>query len=492
MTESVTEERPPRDDRPWYRRWVPGWRAITVLAVLLLAMPVSVRWYRLWWLPNVPVPFDEEAFNELPAVGLGHDEHAFTHFQRAQMLIKPLPKAPEFWERFAEPVHPSVWDEFPEEARQWVMDGQPVIEHLRRGGRCKSGQILIPRQYNFMVMLPHAQGMRDLQRLSNLDVIRLLHAGETQDAVGQLHDVYRAHRFLGPRGCNIERLIGIACHSVQLRGWQMWCRHPNVTAEDLEAALGRLRQDWKLTPLPSDNFKVEYSSIVNELKYPMTNVLNEFDQSVDRWTIEHAGLSTAPLTQSLSANAKGWQIPILWVAGEPERSQRGARLWLTQMLKTCDLPRAQQPASQSAVLRLPETAERTAGLTAAQLDERIMATLLSAIMPATDQVQRAIWAEAGRQTMLELEMELQILIRRRGLQSREALEAALENYAWPTDLAAADGTPIRHRFTDEGLKLWSLSWDGADQDGTTENQGGRGIDSVTVIPWPSAPLERIE
>lgn len=484
MTETIPDDPPLRDHRPWYRRWVPGWRTMTVLAALVLATPVSVRWYRLWWMPNVPVPFDEEAFNEPPSVGMGHEQHAFTHFQRAQMLIKPLPNATAFWERFSAPVEPSVWEDFPEEARQWVIDGQPVIEHFRRGGQCDVAQFLLPRQYNFMVTLPYAQGMRDLQRLSNLDVIRLLHAGETQEVAGQLHDAYRAHRFLGQRGCSIERLIGIACHAVQLRGWQMWCRHPNVTAEDLEAALARLRHDWQMTPPPSDNFKVEYFSIVNELNYPMTIVLDEFDQSIDRWAIEHVGMSTAPITNSLTANAKGWQIPILWVGGEPERSQRGARLWLTHMLKTCDLPRAQQPASHTDWLGLPETPEPTAGLTAAQLDNRLRSTLLQAVLPASEQVLRAIWGEAGRQTMLELELELQILIRRQGIDSRETLETALENYHWPVDPAAADGTPIRHRFTDEGLKLWSLAWDGMDQDGATENQGGRGIDSVTVIPWP--------
>lgn len=484
MTEAVPENLPLRDHRPWYRRWAPGWRMITVLAVLLLATPVSVRWYRLWWLPDVPAPFDVEAFNEIPAAAIGNEEHAFTHFQKAVFLHKTPPKWSDFWQWFADQPETVAWNDLPDEIRQWVIDQRPVIEHFRRGGRCAIGQMHLPRSYNFLMGLPLQQEVRGLERLAHLDALRLLHDGQTQEAAELLHDTYRAHRLLGQRGCNIERLIGIACHAVMMKPWQAWCRHPNVTAEELEAALSRLRQDWQMTAPPSDAFKVEYFSVINELKYPMTNVLDIFDSSVDSWAIRRVGLSTAPLTNSFSAKAKGWQIPFLWIAGEPERSTRGARLWLTHQLRTCDLPRAAQPPLHAGMLRLPDTPELTGGLTATQLNDRLEPTLLISILPASEQMLRATWAEAGRQTLLELELELQILIRRQGIDSRESLEAVLENYAWPVDPSAADGTPIWHRFTDDGLKLWSLSWNGTDQDGATESKG-QGIDSVVVIPWPT-------
>src|SRR5262249_34028512 len=106
----------------------------------------------------------------------------------------------------------------------------------------------------------------------------------------------------------------------------------------------------------------------------------------------------------------GWQNWIFWALGEPEVSQRANRLLVAHCLKTCDLPRPQQPPVLPGSFQLRNTPDRTAGLTAQELNRKLECCLLAYSVGTLSDPSR-VWEEAARQTLLETELSLQILIR---------------------------------------------------------------------------------
>jgi hypothetical protein len=308
-----------------------------------------------------------------------------------------------------------------------------------------------------------------------------------------LQDSFRASRHLGRRGCIIERLIGVACHAYMVPMWQQWSRHPGVTEADLEAALARLRDDWKMTPPISDQMKIEYLMVMNEGKMPMTMLRSEFGDAIDEAAIQRLGLSAKGVLSKLDTFVPYWQIPVLWTCGEPELSARAVRLYMAHELKTCDLPYAQQPERISGAFPLCRIPEGTSGLSAEAIRDRIQMTFASYLLGALGSVQQSVRNEAGREALLETELELQMRYRHGGGTSRADAEQLLSDFPWPVDPCSAEGKPILFRFADEGLVLWSVSWDGIDQGGELEPpQANRGQDTVVVIPWPGEGSARAE
>ncbi len=480
MTEAIVADQPDRPFVPGYRRWIPGWRMIGAIVLLIVALPLGVRWSRLWWLPAVPEPFDVEAFCESPMRG----ENAYDLFRKAVFQHVRIPNEAEFFELQGQRGASITWNETPESIRKWVDSEQAVMDLFRQGGRCADASFLSPRHYTITTMLPVQQEMRDLFRLAYFDVLRRLDEGNTREAAEVLHDSFRVSRHLGRRGCAIERLIGVACHAHLMPMWQQWSRHPQVTAEELEAALARLREDWQGTSPLSDQLKVDYLTIMNETKMPMAMFRDELSDSVERTAIKRLGLSAGALLGPLDRSVPYWQVPVLWTIGEPELSIRAVRLFTTHELKTCDLPLDQQMAQSSDAITTPELRERTAGLTADQIDQRVRSTFVIDLFGPMHSIRRAIRNEAARQVLLEAELRLQIDFRRERVASRSDAERLASRFEWPVDPCSAEGQPIRFRFAEEGLVIWSLSWDSVDQGGVVSAGVNRDQDLVVVIPWP--------
>lgn len=480
MREAALIDKPDRRYVPWYRRCIPSWRTVAVAVLILLATPFAIRWYRLWRMPDVPLPFDVEAFSELPL----SEDNAFTHFQKAVFQHRGFNFQPGVYERLFDSSVPVAWSDVPEDVQTWVMNEQPALSLFRRAGRCPTAAFIPADRYTYTTLLPMQQTLRDFFRLTYLDVLRLLDEGNTREAAEVLHDSFRASRHLGRRGCMIERLIGAACHNLLVPRWQEWSRHPHVAAEDLEAALDRLREDWQLTPPPSDNLKVECLMIIDGTRPPMTYLRDEFNDAIDKLSKKYRGTSAKSTISRINATIPNWQFPILWVIGEPELTSRAARLWLTHELKTCDLPSAEQPSRVAGHFQLCDPPDLTAELTATRLNQRLEMSLLKLVEPATGQCFEAIRREAGRQTLLEIELLLQIRYRRNHVASQEGVEPWLADFPWPVDPCSPAGALIQYRATEEGLKIWSVGSDGLDQGGQHDNSPIP-PDIVVTIPWPT-------
>ena|GEM_PF-4684199 len=474
-SDSPPETFPARRYLPWYRRCLPSWRTVAIAMLLLLATPFAIRGYCLWRIPDVPVPFDVEAFCELPSI----EDNAYTDFARAANLLTPLTLDSETSNRWPDRL---VWSELPAALRTAVIAQRPALDAYREGAARASSSLVPPQKYTISISLPVVRSARELQRLAYLDALRLMDVGNHREAAEVLHSAVRASRHLGRRGCMLERLVGSACHANVMPGWHQWSRDPNVTADDIETALVRLRADWKLTPPPSDSYKAEYFFIVNESKWPMRLLWDEINDMIDGWTTKKLGFSAYPTLAKVNTRVPGWQIPILWIMGEPERTARAGRLFLSHELKYCDLPFTEQPVQLPNAHRLHQGTELVAGLTATELNQRLDGTFFGTFNLQGPFLQ-AMRAEAARQTLLETELEWQIRLRRANAITRADAEALLAEFPWPVDPCCKAGKPIQYRVTEDGLVIGSLGRDGIDQRGDPSST--LRDDEVIVIPWPS-------
>lgn len=469
---------------PWYRRCVPSRRTVAIALLVLIALPFCIRWYRLSLLPDVPLPFDLDEFStaDLPA-----EENAFHFF--GQIRAPALPANDgyfKFQEQYIESARTGsriTWVEVPGDVQSSLKQAQTSIELFRAGGRCADSFYIPTQSYTSSTLLPVIQQLRPVQWMVALDVLRRLGEDDTHGAIEELHDAYRATRHCGRRGCLIERLVGSAMLKNSLPAWHQWSRHPDVTAEELQTALDRLRSDWAMTPVASDHHKVEVVMLLNEARLPV----NMYRASLDELA---ANLLTKPLNGQanakslisfVSAKVPGWQRPVLWLIAEPEVSCRAGKLKLTQELRYCDLPAGEQPARLSGKAGVFDSPDLTAGLTAEELNRRISRTLIDDFYPVQnfENVQRC---EAAGQLLLETELRLQIAFRQTRNLNSETAETWLTQFDWPIDPCDAQRRPIHYRIEEAGLVIWSVGTNRADDDGKFDPHPNDDI--VVTIPWP--------
>lgn len=462
---------------PWYRRCVPSRRTVALVLLLIAATPFCIRWYRLSLLPDVPVPFDVEAFCQVPE---NNEENAFYYFAEAEKYHHKPRWSDEMGERWGKSL---IWSDIPDAIQSAVIKQQPAVELYRRGGRCSTASYIPPQDYR-AVMVPHTViAMRGMQRTCNLEFLRLMHEGKYKVAAEHLHDTYRASRHLGRRGVLMERLVGIACLASLLPGWHEWSRQPEISSEQIEAALARIREDWKLTPPLSDSLRADFFVVANETKPPHMLLTAAFNDDFDAIARRLFGHSAKPLMAKLDSIFPNWQRPLLWTLGEPELTQRAAKLFVCHELKYCDLKYAEQPPILEHGSRLHYGDDRTAGLSAIDLGQRLDQSMLSAFHWQVF----SMWhtrREAAQQALLEVELELQSRFRRALVKSAADAELVLHNFTWPIDPCDAEGRSILYRPEESGLVVWSRGHNGVDDGGDVNDWSEP--DVIVTIPWPAA------
>lgn len=469
---------------PPRRRWLTRRRVVAAALLFVLLTPVGIRWYKLWRMPDVPAPFDVEAFAEFP---YPEDENAFFHFRLAAAQHQNSRRDFFGLDRFFERGESVTWSDLTDDIQTWVDQEQFALGLFREGGRSPAARSMLPgttavnNQYATLLRSIH-----DLHKLATFDALRLMDAGKTQEAAEVLHDAFRASRLLGQRGPRLERGVAKSCHAILMPGWHQWTRHPNVTAEELESALSRLRNDWKLTPPYSEGLKFDYLDNIDELTRSSDSLKFSFDRSFGKFVEGHRQAWFKNVIPHLDKAVPAWRAPILWTMGEPELTRRAYHLWLSHELPSCDLPNAQLPSTISGRQQLFSQPERTAGLTPGELQQRLDTSQFSEMMPPLKGGLFAQWEEAARQTLLEIEFEWQIRWRRSKVSSQADAERLLSDFAWPIDPCSPDGKPIQHRITAAGLVIWSLGPNGTDQGGNFEDVGFP-EDSIVLIPWPDEP-----
>jgi hypothetical protein len=477
-SEPAPEDLPARRYVPWYRRWLPSRRTVAVVAILVLSTPVVIRNYRLWRMPDVPVPFDLDAFFALPE---DIEDNANFFFEQAEAQHDPRGFTDTLFVQWHENGGAISWEDVPASARAWAEQERPALERYRRAAQCPTCVMLSPKKYYHICSAPSATFHRDFVQVVIIEALRLMNEGDTNGAAELLHDAFRATRHAGNRAGDHGRGIGAIGHYYLTPAWHVWSRHPDVTAEQLTTALGRLLRDWELTPPPSDQLKIEYATLVNEAKPPQKLLNRTFDHLLDDYCVREMELSTRGIARTMNGAIPGWQRPILWCIGEPELSLRAARLYITHEMRTCDLPLAQQPPRFTDGAQLRQADVVIGGLTASELNQRIDSAMFTEMF--FRRFNNDYGYEAAHQILLETELRLQMLYREQNCTSRDQAKPLLATFEWPVDPTDPQGGVVRHRSSDEGIRIWCVGPNGVDDQGEFPKRENHG-DIVVIIPWP--------
>lgn len=285
-----------------------------LLLGLLLLSPLLFRAYRIASVPDIGEPFDVEAFG---TVDIPPDENAMTQYAKAAALIingtfpsEDLDKALEGdWEQTSEPV------------RKWLDDNQPALAEWKKGTERALAVVVPPKDTTIETSLELVESLRELNRLSRLQVEHLRFQNDLEAAKDWLNAALRASRHLGQNGGLIERLTGIACR-VSLTGTlDRWAADSRTGEHLLRMALREFESADAITPAFSMALRCEYLMWRNTLKMNREAALYEY------WpeTYERYGKGGA------------------FVLGESEFSERLVALVFQNWLEHADTPGWKRP-----------------------------------------------------------------------------------------------------------------------------------------------------
>jgi hypothetical protein len=290
-------------------------------AALTIVLAIAAGGFAVWWLnslnglPDIGDPFDVAEFRtfDLPDAA-----NAFTYYGKATDALKPLPELPRARPGASRQV---AWSQAHPQLREWVSANGPAIDLFQKGAAMNDaisrppGAIATGRQGRYLSPL--------VIELMVLDAGKRQQRGDLGGAWECLRGVLRAAAHLRRHGSFHERFMANLHLDAQRAAMGRWLADPKTTTAQLRAALDEV---VATKPMPEwDVFSVKCSYV-------------EFMESLDRPT----SVVNRGLEQRLAYRLGDMQVPPdvavyffaveRFVAREPERSKRAARLLFANWL----------------------------------------------------------------------------------------------------------------------------------------------------------------
>lgn len=294
------------------------------LVILGLLASGVIRTVRLWGVPGAPEPFDVAAFE---ATSVPDEQNAFVLFRKArQELGDPSGTWPLYGSRTAG----REWIDSESAVRDWVAMSRPALEVWRSGtdrpdarvARSAAGwssEGLDPNLPNWL-------------RLALMEANRLEEAGDLAGAWRWHKARLRAPLLIARRGGGFERGWSSYFFEEVAHRARGWAEHDEMTAPLLRAAIADVEAMASLHGSEADSLKRDYLQLRAEI--------------ADPWLAARIGEPTAGGPTAPAAGLPAYQVPLpqplqglrtrvdAFLAGEPERSRRVARMvyanWLAQ------------------------------------------------------------------------------------------------------------------------------------------------------------------
>jgi hypothetical protein len=455
--------------RGWWKPWDWSTRAwVLAICVLALVSPLLTRWFFLWQVPDVTLPFNVEDVVQREIL---KDDDAMVRYASALLSDRfeggftpdenSFHSMVEFYEAEEEAVAKPdrKWDK---RFDTWLLSKKVALDEYRLASemRYASGPSLKSADVNTMVGVH--QDSRKLVRLASLEAIR-------QERMGEFDVAWNWHlanlRFA--RHCQMPRylichLIGIGARSYAYRGIARWAEHASLSSDQLQVARQELLTDRDMSIPNSELIKSEYLILKNSMKLAeMPNHLLTF------WRF------AAPELPLILA---GKRI-VLWTIGQPEVVLRLARQELVNNLEQIDVPPHLRCQSDSykyeVVFQTDQRARRIRG----QLDSaRLLATIETDLEKLTGlegrllgarNIDRANRADAARRCALDVALAAHQYQRRHG-EFPATIEQLVPEYleTIPFDPMSEIGVSIHYRRAETGEAIvWSIGYDGIDDGG---------------------------
>lgn len=459
------------------RRW-----ALTLLAVMLVS-PFLTRWYCLWLVPDVALPFDEAEF--LSAENVADEDDAFVEYQAA---VRSVVASGSKWVAKGASTA-DVWLSIdqaimnPDQPRdpkldEWIGDNTSTLDHYRRGGEKPHAKGPSLRTMDVTTMLSAHNDLRRLAQLARVQAQICEEAGDV-DSAWQWHRAnLQCARHAETPKIDICRLVGMAIRSHAISGIVRWSESPLVNARQLRTARAEIQAETARRTLRSDCSNGEYLL--------SRNTLSRKDAPNHLLPTLNSGIAKDPAWLPLKRIG-------LWFVGQPEVMLRLQRQLLVNNRRSIDLPLNQRarvlPCDGAVVI---DTTEKRSG---GQLDPGTLAKSLSKSPWQLDEyrksvsaphVDEAIRREDGRLFALMIVLACQEYHRDHA-KFPASLEDLIPNYleAIPFDPMLATAVRIQYRLNPDGdAVVWSVGQNGVDDDGDVDALGRIDKDTGYQISKP--------
>ncbi len=302
----------------------------------MLASPFLTRWYCLWQIPDVALPFDEAEF--LRGEDVAEEDDAFVEYQaaihtftanRSKWMINES-SAGDPWDSVDKAlVHPDQ----PRDSKldEWVRKNSITLDHYRRGGekpRAKGPSLRTMDDID-TTLTPHSY-LRRLARLARVQSL-IREANDQVDTAWQwLRAILQSSRHAEATRIDVCRSIGIEIRAHAFQGIVHWSQSPLVTADQLRSARKEVQVEATRRTTRSDCSKGEYLCKRNTLLRK-----DAPDYLLPSW---NKGIAANPAWLPLK------QIG-LWFLGQPEGMLRVQRQLLVNNGLAIDLPLSQRAAT---------------------------------------------------------------------------------------------------------------------------------------------------
>jgi hypothetical protein len=409
-------------------------------------------------IPDVGEPFDVAAFASRT---VSDDQNAFTLYGEADRQFVELANA---------------------DVRDQLAQNQKALAIWRRGSE-RSAAMAVPLDQLSLGSPMHVQEtVRKLIQLALLEAERES-TTKPHDAWPSYRACLRSSRHLAMNAAMVQRLIAVATWQTTLEAVQRWSQRPERTAVELKQALGEAEAISGLTPPFSECLKAEYLTMMHERDAFIRSLGNTGSRADDgRERIRR-------LMNLLYAN---W----LSQADQPRPARSPLAFKAPELYQvneaTVSDSRLRDPAAINRWFSLPKAGGPLLGNFLRGQVYIWTSSFFVLTLPSPSTLQDAIDREATYRGVLILDLALQAY-RREHAQFPTALEELVKGgylKALPPD-PFAKGQPLRYRRQtgpDAGAVVWSVWYDGIDQDGheAAENDKSSPGDKVFGIAVPKA------
>ena len=456
MADTLPPEHHPRTSTSLWNpfRWPAGIWAL-VLGITIFSLPFGIRGLKLAGIPAIRQPYDEAEFLtwDVPA-----DADAFTEYRRASDLLeRSLADSNDRREPDSvTSVLERGWTAADESLIRWLDLNRETLEVWRLGTERDQGRSQSPDSLRADNPITVAQRQRQFARLALVEQSRCLETGKLDDARQWARAIQRAGAHTSCRASFVQGLIAVAMQNMAALGLQRWAERPEVTSEQLRAALTATRSDYSLYESRGNILKSEFRMLENTL--------------ADGQWLE----MVAPLTGSGNSNTVNKVQKFgYWVVGEPDLTIRLLRQLLANQLPEIDKPlaaRRTKVGSGAAVLFDVDPAKPLlpGQLDPVSLDRAINGSMFYRMMiPSIKRSEEVLRLQEARQATLEMLLAAQAYRRDHTEFPRDATQLVPQYLAAiPLDPNDPAGGAIRYRRTDvHHAVIWGVGEDGTDGDG---------------------------
>jgi hypothetical protein len=312
--------------RSWYRS--PWFLLPTGIFVTAIASGLIWREQRLAAIPDIPEPFDVEAF---VAGGVPEAQNAFTDYREALRVVREFSGSIEEQLDFLDGRPTAV----PASIEAWLKANQTTLEWLRKG-TSKQGaaarNLNDIRQQDFLDESPRLLRLRELSRLMGAQARALLIAGDLSGSLEWRLAQLRFGQHLTHRPSFNDWTIAYAFRAQAFQDLVQWAEHPQVTLHDVEALFPIIDGSRAACAPYSESLRSEY-------------VL--YRDYCQRFTLYYDLEEVYRKANPLPPPARYPRMPQrleYWALHEPEISARTLKLVVANQLPFIDLPPRDRPA----------------------------------------------------------------------------------------------------------------------------------------------------